>query len=122
MIRAAKREHALLGARFLFVSPGAPQSQIEAILIERLAQRLRLHHVGMELRPAGDRIDAAREAVAVDVRDQLEAEFVDAGIAERDHLAEFPGGVDVQERKRRLSRIERFQRKMQQDEESLPIE
>ena len=36
-------------------------------------------------------------------------------IAERDHLAEFPGGVDVQHRERRLCRVERLERQVQQD-------
>ena len=36
-------------------------------------------------------------------------------VAELDHLPEFPGRVDMQERKRRLGRIERLHGEVQQD-------
>ena len=115
MIGAAKGEHTFLGTRCLLVAAGAAECGIEAIMIERLPQRLRLHHVGMQFRSAGYRIDAASEALFVDMHDQIEAELAGAGIAKRDHLAELPGGVDVQQRKRRLRRVERLERQMQQD-------
>ena len=47
--------------------------------------------------------------------DEIEAEPPHLGIAKLDHLAELPGGVDVEQRKWRLARIEGFQRQMQHD-------
>ena len=53
-------------------------------------------------------------AVVVDVHEQLDAEPLRGRVAERDHLAELPGRVDVQQRERRLGRIERLHRQVQQ--------
>ena len=44
---------------------------------------------------------------------QIEPEPRGRLVAERDHLAELPGRVDVQERERRLRRIERLHRQVQ---------
>ena len=115
MICIAQREHALLGARFFLVAPRAAQRGVEAVLIQRLAQRLGFHHVGMQAGAARDRVDAAREPIAIDVDDQFEPELFRARVAERDHLAEFPGGIDVQQRQRRFRRIERLAYEMKQD-------
>ncbi len=59
----AEREHALLGARRLLVAPRAAKSGIEDMLVQRLPQPLRLHHVGVEGRRIIDRVDAARDAL-----------------------------------------------------------
>ena len=44
---------------------------------------------------------------------QLQAELRGHLIAERDHFPEFPGRVDVQQRERRLRRVERLHREVQ---------
>ena len=59
------------------------------------------------------RVDAHLEPFGVDVHEQIEPEPLGGLVAERDHLAELPGGIDVQERKRRLGREERLQRQVQ---------
>jgi hypothetical protein len=64
---------------------------------------------------ARDRVDTARQPVAVDADDQLKPELLCTRVAERDHLAKFPGGVDVQQRQRRFRRIERLAHEMKQD-------
>src|SRR5262249_49460600 len=84
-------------------------------LVEHLAQRLRLHHVGVQVRTMRDGGDAALEAVRVGVNDEVEPELAYAAVAEGDHLAEFPGRIDMQERERRLCWIERLEREMHQD-------
>ena len=53
----ADREHALLGARLLFVAPGAAERGVEAVDVERLLERLRLHDVGVNRRAVRERID-----------------------------------------------------------------
>src|SRR6516225_5733893 len=62
-----------------------------------------------------DRSDAAVESILIDVDNQPSSKFARTGISERDHVAEFPGRVDMQQRKRQLRRVEGFQRKMQKD-------
>ena len=110
----AEGEHALLGARGLLVAPRAAERRIEAVLIERLPQRLRLHDVGVGGGRVVDRVDAGGDPLLVGVHDQVEAELAHGAIAEGDHVAELPGGIDVQQRERRLGRIERLARQVQQ--------
>jgi hypothetical protein len=49
------------------------------------------------------------------VNDQARADGFRHLIAERDHLAELVGGVDVQERERNRARVKRLLRKAQHD-------
>ena len=56
------REDALLGAALLLVAPRAAEGRVELAGVERLPQRLGLHHLGVELAAGGDRVDAARHA------------------------------------------------------------
>src|SRR5260370_33477043 len=60
-------------------------------------------------------MDAARSALRVDVDKEIEPEPARGSIAKSDHFAEFPAGIDVEERKRRLGRKERLARQMQHD-------
>ena len=62
-----------------------------------------------------ERIDAPPQPVLVGVDDQIEAEPRCRRVAKRDHLAEFPGGIDMQQRKRQRRGIERLPRQMQHD-------
>ena len=100
----AVREDALLGAAFFLVAAGAAEGGIEAPFVHGLAQAFGLHDLGMDRRTGGDRRDAALEAFFVDMDEQIHAEARRGLIAERDHLAELPGRVDMQKRKRRLAR------------------
>ena len=57
----------------------------------------------------------------VDVDDQIEpSPFADG--RGTDHLAKFPGRVDVEQRERQRRRIERLDGEMQHNRASLPIE
>ena len=60
-------------------------------------------------------IDAVRQALTMGVYNQIEAEPRRGFVAKPDHLAKFPGRVDMQNRKRQLGRKERLTRKVQQD-------
>src|SRR5262249_41138943 len=115
MMRVAEGENTLFRPRFLFVASGAGQGCVKAMRIERLAKRLRLHHIGVNLRAADDRADAAGEPIAVDVNDQVQPKFTRALIAEGDHVAEFPGRIDVEQRKGWLCGMESFQREVQEN-------
>jgi hypothetical protein len=48
MMDIAEREHAFLGARFVFVAARAADRDIEAAPVKHLPQRLRFHDVGMQ--------------------------------------------------------------------------
>ena len=104
MARGAMRENALLGAAFFLVAARAAEGRVELPLVQRLAQALRLHDLGVDRRTRGDRRDAAREPLLIDVYEQIHAEPRRGFVAKRDHLAEFPGRIDVQQRERRLRR------------------
>src|SRR4029077_6609235 len=55
VLRATEGEDALLGTAFLLIAPRAPKGCIEAVLVERLPERLRLHDVGVHLRAMRER-------------------------------------------------------------------
>ena len=59
----------LLGARFLFVAPRSADRGFEAVKVERLPERLRLHHVGIEPRAASERINAVRQTLMIGMND-----------------------------------------------------
>ena len=60
----------------------------------------------------GDRRDAVSDPLLVDMDDEIDAEPPRLVVAKGDHLAELPGGIDMEQRERRLCRIERLQREM----------
>ena len=115
MAGGAEGEHTLLGAARFLVAPRAAEGRVEAVLVERLLQGLRLENVGVDGRGMIDRIDAALNPVLVDMHDEFEAELLRLLVAERDHVAEFPSRVDVEQGERRLLGPECLARKMQQD-------
>ena len=111
----AEGEHALLGARLLLIAPRAAEGSIEMMLLKRLLQALRLHDVGIERAAVSDRRDVVAHALLVDMHHEIDAEPLRLAVAEGDHLAELPCGVHMQERERRLVRIERLHGEMHHD-------
>src|SRR5690606_18005891 len=101
LVAVAKGEHALLGTRAFLVATGAADGGVVAARGQRLAQRLGLHDLGVPAGAVALRADALAHAVLVHVHAQLDPGFGRAAVAERDHLAELPGGVHVQQRDRR---------------------
>ena len=102
----AEREDALLGARLLLVAARAAERRVEAVLVQRLLQRLRLHDVGVHGRAVVERVDALR-ATPSGLMCTMQVEPVLARrCASRNaiHLPELPGRVDVQQRERRRRR------------------
>ena len=102
-------------ARLFFVAPRAAEGCVEAVKIERLLQRFGFHHVRVHGGAGRDRADAVRDALLVDVDDQVEAEPLCRLVAERDHVPELPRGVDMHEREGQWRRMKRFHRKLQHD-------
>src|SRR3984893_9345484 len=115
MLGIPKGEHALLGARALFIAPGAAERYVEPILVERLTQGLCLHDVGVHFGAVADRADAPGQALPIGMHDEPKSKLAGTTIAERDHLAEFPGRIDMQQRERQLRRIKRLECQMQED-------
>jgi hypothetical protein len=68
----------------------------------------------MQFRAVRDRADAALHAVLIDVHHQVDTKVLGARVTEFDHLAKLPRRIDMKQRKRRLARIERLHRQMQQ--------
>ena len=116
MVAVTERIHPLFGARFFFIPSRAPKSRIKPVLIERLFEGLGFHHVGVLFGPMRNGADAGFDPVPVDIHDEVKAEFVlDIGIAEGDHLPEFPGRINVHQGEGRLPRRKRFAGQMQHD-------
>src|SRR5207253_9116045 len=112
MALRTERKDAFLGPALLFIAPGAAKCRIEAVKVECLFQRLGLHNVSMYRGTGCDRADAARNALLVDIHDEVCAEPLDRAVTELDHFAEFPGGVDMHQGKWQRRRIERLDREM----------
>jgi hypothetical protein len=83
--------------------------------IKRLLERLGLHHLSVQGRARSDRINATGESLAIDVKQQFEAKLTGHEIAEGDHLPEFPGGVDMQQREWQRRRKEGLARQVEHD-------
>ena len=115
MAGRAQRKHPLLGAAFFLVAARAADRGVDAVTVERLLERQRLHHMGVERGAGGDRADAFLEAFLVDMDDQVQFQPFRGGVAKGDHVAELPRRVDVQQRKRHPAGAERLERQMQQD-------
>ena len=65
-----------LARRLFLVAPRAAEGRIEAVLVQRLLQRLGLHHVGVQRASRGSNgLMPSLHALLVDVDDQVEAEL-----------------------------------------------
>ena len=108
------RENAFLGAGFLLIPARAAKGGVEAMCVERGLQCLSFHDLSIIGSAVIERIDVARHTILVGVDDQLKTVPRRHRVAEFDHLAEFPGGIDMQHREGQLRGVESFQRQMQQ--------
>ena len=61
----------------------------------------------------GKGVDALPQPILIGVNNQFHAHSLSVLITKTDHLLKFPGGIDVQQRERRLARIKGFQRQME---------
>ena len=83
--------------------------------VERLPQRFSLHDLRVKRGAGFDRADRASEAVFIDMNHQFQPQARRGCIAESDHVAEFPCGVDVKQWKRQLRRMEGLASKVQEN-------
>ncbi|MNL21692.1 hypothetical protein D3C87_1429950 [compost metagenome] len=115
MAGIAVREHPLLGARLLFVPTRTADGGVISARIERLAQSLGLHDVGIARRTVVERVDAVAHPVLIGVADEIETIFFGRTIPEGDHLAKLERRIHMQQRKWDLAGIEGLACQMQQD-------
>ena len=111
----APGEDPLLGTGRLLVTARSPDRGIEAVMIQRLLQGFRFHHVGMDRGTVGDGADAGLQSILIGIHEKLETEFAGAPVAEGDHVPELPGRVDVKKLEGRLGGMERLEREMEKD-------
>ena len=83
--------------------------------VQRLHKRLGFHDIRVVAGAMVKRVDACCQARLVGMHDQWHADLGHRALTVRNHLAEFPGSVDVQQRKRRHCRIKRLARQVQQN-------
>ena len=101
----AERKNALLGPRFFLVAPRTAKGCIIAARSEGRLERHGFHRMGV-IGAMLERIDVLPAGLLVGIADQLHAKRLHHRVAEGDHVAEFPLGIDMQQRERRLGRIE----------------
>ena len=114
MVLVTETEDAFFCPRLLFVATGSAKSCVVTTRGQRLLQRLRLHDVGVILRTMIERVNALVDAFLVRVHTKFETEFGGNPVTELDHFAELPRGVDVQQRKWDLPRVECLTSQMKQ--------
>jgi hypothetical protein len=115
MTLRAEGKNTFLGPALLLVAPGAAKRRVEAMLVQRVLQRLGFHHMGVQRGARCDRADAPSDAVLVDMNDQIEIEASRQIVAKPDHVAKFPGGIDMEQGKRQRRGMEGLDRQMQHD-------
>src|SRR5215207_9994203 len=101
MLSRAKRENALLGARFLLVTSSTTKGRVKLIHVQRLLEGLGLHDVGVGVGAVGDWVDVVCQPIGIRVDQELQAETLRCLVPKFDHVPEFPGCIHVEEWKRR---------------------
>src|SRR4051812_49436680 len=114
MARTAQTEDTFLCAASVLITASAADGGVEAVQVQRLAQRLRLHDLSVHGGARDDGVDAAAAAVLVGMNNQFQAEFRDGAVAVSDHFAELPAGIDMQQGERHLAWKEGLSGQMEQ--------
>src|SRR5262249_23191958 len=104
----AEGEDAFLGPGLLFVTTGATEGRVESPLRESIEQSSSLQKAAAFLSSQAERAGSFFNGLAVGMDDQARPEVRAEAVAKLDHLAELVGRVDVEQRKRDFSRIERL--------------
>jgi len=121
VLREADREYALLGARLFLIAPRAAEGRRRSRGGSSAWRSLGLHDVGVTAEPCTNGLMpiASPSGLTCTIRSSQPA----AVRSRIDHLAgTLPGGVHVQQRKRRPGRKEAFTARCSITELSLPIE
>ena len=113
MEAVAEGVNTLLGARFLFIATRAAERGIEAVFVQRLLKAFGFHDIGMFGAAVNERVNPHRHPFRIFMHQQFAAVGFSGTVAELVHFAEFPAGINVQQRERQSSWIKRFTRQMQ---------
>src|SRR4030095_5295498 len=105
-------KHAFFGARSFFLAAGAPDCRIELIFVQGVEECSRFQLAAAPRDTELQRMSAGCDRVFVTMHDESRADFFAEPIAKFDHLFELVTRVDVKERERQRSWIERFPRKV----------
>ena len=116
----AHAHDALLGASPVFVAPAATESDVEAVLRERIEERhalerryvMRAGREGRHRAPSVDRLLHARD-------EERLAQRAEMRVAKRDDLGEVVPSIDVHHGERAPCRREGFSREMQEEDRVL---
>ena len=112
MARRAEAEDPFLGPALFLVAPRPAEGRVKAVLPERLLEPFGLPQIGVE-RAVIERVDPTRRRFGVLVDQQVHAAFPRHPVAQFVHRLELPGGIDMQQRKRRRRGIECLARQVQ---------
>ena len=115
MEAVTERVDSLFSAGFLFVTARTTEGGIKTVFVQRLFQAFSFHNIGMFRAAMNEWINPHRHAFRVFMHQQLAAVGFRRTIAELIHLAEFPAGIDMQQRERQRTWIKRLARQMQHD-------
>ncbi|MCG3778733.1 MAG: hypothetical protein JW388_1458 [Nitrospira sp.] len=96
VVAIAKTKDALLGTTLLFVAARTADGCIVASRIERLPQRLGLHHIRMHLAAVREWRDPLPQPFLIGVDPQVDSQPLDRRVSKRNHLAELPCRIDMQ--------------------------
>src|SRR5262245_4842012 len=109
------REHSFLRARSLFVATRTADGGIERILFQSFEKRAGFQGTAATRNAEFQGMSAFGNRFFIAMDNQAGADRLREFIAECQHLLEFVSGVDVQERERYWSGIERFTSQMYED-------
>ena len=112
MMCIAKAENAFLGAALFLIPPPAAKGDIEAELVERLLQPLGLPHICVQ-GAVIEGVNPALHGFRILPDQQLHPGIARGLFAQCVHVLKLPGGIDMQQRKRRGRGVKRLARQMQ---------
>ena len=100
MILIPERIDPLFGTGLFFIAPGTAESSVKLVFIQGLLQGLRFHDIRVFLTTMCERADAGIYALLVYIDNKIQSKLFHLLIAELNHFAKFPGGVNVHEGER----------------------
>ncbi len=113
MRRRPKREYPFLSPALLFVAARTAECDVEVVQVECLFESLGFPKIRMQCGTVVEGIYAAAFGVRILIDDQLHAGLAGHPIAKFVHGAEFPRGVDMQQREGWAAGMECFARQVQ---------
>ena len=102
---AAKGKNTFLGPGFFLVTPRASEGSVEFVFVQGLLEPFGLHHIGIQRRTMGERIDSLPDTLFIDVHQQIKPVLGRHPVAEGNHFTKLPCCVYMHQRKRESGRV-----------------